>query len=175
MAQLHFNAEEVEPANFDPLPEGKYQAVVSASEMKPTKKHNGAYLELEIVVIDGPYINRKVWTRFNMDNPNADAVRIAKQQLSGLCRAVGMMHINDSSQLHNRPFIAYIVCKPRGDGNGLQNEVKSYEAVPQAVGGGLSAVGTATTPAAEAVPTAQSPQPKAGGPGPAPWGRPATP
>ncbi|MCL2001549.1 MAG: DUF669 domain-containing protein, partial [Planctomycetes bacterium] len=146
MAQLHFNAEEVEPANFDPLPEGKYQVVVSASEMKPTKKHNGAYLELEIVVIDGPYINRKVWTRFNMDNPNADAVRIAKQQLSGLCRAVGMMHINDSSQLHNRPFIAYIVCKPRGDGNGLQNEVKSYEAVPPVCGVRDAVGGTATAP-----------------------------
>ena len=169
MAQLYFNAEEVEPANFGPLPEGKYQAMVSASEMKPTKMNDGAYLELELTVIDGPYANRKVWARLNLENPSQAAVRIARQQLSALCRAAGVMAINDSAGLHNRPILICVVLKPRGDGNGLANEIKSYE--PMACGLGHGACGTAPTPATEAVP--QTPSLKSQTSGPAPWGRPA--
>jgi hypothetical protein len=163
MAQLHFNAEEVEPANFDPLPEGKYQVVVSASEMKPTQKHDGAYLELELTVIDGAYSNRKVRARLNLANPSQAAVKIARQQLSALCRAVGVLTINDSAELHNRPLLIYVVCKPRGDGNGLTNEVRSFEALSAA---------TASTPAPAAKPATAAPA--VASPGPAPWGRPAT-
>ena len=166
MAQLHFNAEEVEPANFDPLPEGKYQVVMSASAMKPTKDANGAYLELELTVIDGPYSNRKVWARLNLDNPSAAAVKIARQQLSALCRAVGVLTINDSAELHNRPLLIYVVCKPRGDGNGLTNEVKSFEA--------LSSASTASTPATTVSPATTAPSTTTATPGAAPWGRPAT-
>ena len=169
MAQLHFNAEEVEPSNFDPLPEGKYQAVVSASEIKPTKDQNGAYLELELTVIDGAYSNRKVWARLNLDNPSAAAVKIARQHLSALCRAVGVLAINDSSELHNRPLGISVVCKPRSDGSGLQNEVKGFEA--------LSAAATTPAPAATstpATPAASAPAPTAATPGSVPWGnRPA--
>ena len=42
MATLNFNANEVEPSTgFDPIPAGKYQAVITDSEMKPTKTGNG--------------------------------------------------------------------------------------------------------------------------------------
>ncbi len=49
MANLNgFNANEVEPAApFEPLPAGKYLAAITASEMKPTKKGDGSYLQLE--------------------------------------------------------------------------------------------------------------------------------
>jgi hypothetical protein len=53
MANLNgFNANQVEPAtDFEPIPAGKYVAVVTASEMKPTKNGNGSYLELTFQVI----------------------------------------------------------------------------------------------------------------------------
>ena len=64
MSTINFNANEVEPSTgYDPIPAGKYQAVITESEMKPTKTGNGQYLQLEFEIIEGEYKNRKVWAR----------------------------------------------------------------------------------------------------------------
>ena len=134
MAILNFNAEEVEPSSYDPLPEGNYQAVVTASEMKPTKNKDGAYLELAIEIINGPYQGRKLWDRLNLQNRNPQAATIAQQQLAALCRAINVMKVTDSSQLHNMPFMLKVKCKPRDDGDGLANVVKGYASLPNTDG-----------------------------------------
>ena len=81
MADLSFfDASQVEPMQpMTVLPRGRYNAMITASEDKPTKSGNGAYLQLEFTVIDGPCANRKVWARLNLDNPNATAVSIARK------------------------------------------------------------------------------------------------
>ena len=62
MSTINFNANEVEPSTgYDPIPAGKYQAVITESEMKPTRTGNGQYLQLEFEIIEGEYKNRKVW------------------------------------------------------------------------------------------------------------------
>ena len=82
MATLNFNANEVEPSTgFDAIPAGKYQAVITDSEEKRNKAGTGTYLQLEFEVIEGDYKNRKLWTRLNLNNPNAEAVRIARATL----------------------------------------------------------------------------------------------
>ena len=75
MADLRgFDANDVEPsADLEPIPAGKYQAVITESEMKPTKAGNGHYLQLAFQIIEGEYRNRFVWARLNLDNPNATA------------------------------------------------------------------------------------------------------
>ena len=47
MANLQgFDANTVEPADdLDPIPDGKYIAVITDSEMKPTKAGTGNYLQ----------------------------------------------------------------------------------------------------------------------------------
>jgi hypothetical protein len=84
MANLNgFNANQVDPAtDFEAIPAGKYVTVVTASEMKPTKNGNGAYLELTFQVIEGEYKNRLLWERLNLDNPNPLTVKIARSELS---------------------------------------------------------------------------------------------
>jgi len=173
MAQLHFNAEEVEPSSFTPLPVGKYQAVISASDIKTTSKGDGERLELEFTIIDGPYANRKVWTNLNRKNPNPVAVQIGREQLSSLCRAVGVLTITDSTDLHNRPLLIEVGCKPRSNGSGLQNEVKGFE--PLSVASAMTpAPAATTTPIAPANPAASAPAPTTSAtPGSVPWGRPA--
>ena len=86
MANLNgFNANQVDPAtDFEAIPAGKYVAVVTASEMKPTKNGNGAYLELTFQVIEGEYKNRLLWERLNLDKPNPLTVKIARSELSAL-------------------------------------------------------------------------------------------
>jgi len=127
MANLNgFNAHEVEPsADFEPLPAGKYVAVVTASEMKPTKNGNGSYLELTFQVIEGPHKGRLVWERLNLDNPNPLTVKIARSELSAICRAVGVMEPKDSCELHNLPLVISVKQKTDADGE-VRNEVKGY-------------------------------------------------
>ena len=74
MADLRgFDASTVEPAtDFDPIPAGKYLGVISDSEFKPTKSGNGNFLELTFEVLEGEYKGRRLWSRLNLDNPNAD-------------------------------------------------------------------------------------------------------
>lgn len=128
MADLRgFNANQVEPTtSFEPIPAGKYEAVITESEMKPTKAGNGHYLQLAFQIIDGPYKNRFLWARLNLDNQNATAVQIARAELSAICRAVGVMAPNDSVELHNLPLVITVRCKKRKDTGEITNEIKGY-------------------------------------------------
>jgi hypothetical protein len=127
MANLNgFDASQVEPTSFDPLPAGKYLAVITESEMRPTKKGAGQFLNLTFEVIEGEYKGRKVWARLNLKNPNPQAEQIARGQLSAICRAVGVMAPKDSLELHNLPLVVTVKVKKRDDTGDLQNEVSGY-------------------------------------------------
>jgi hypothetical protein len=139
MANLNgFNANEVEPTlSFDPLPAGKYLVAITASEKKPTKKGDGTYLQFEYTVLEGEYRGRKVWDRLCTDHPNDLTQKIARGNLSAICRAVGVMQPRDSVDLHNIPLVISVKCKKRDDAGGdgeITNEVKGYE--PKAVAAG---------------------------------------
>lgn len=136
MANLNgFNAANVEPAiDFDPIPAGKYLAVITASEMKPTKTGNGTFLELTFQVLEGQYKNRMLWSRLNLDNPNAQAVQIAQAELSAICRAVGVITPKDSIELHNLPLLVTVKVKKREDTGDLVNEIKAYAKKEAATG-----------------------------------------
>ncbi len=128
MANLSgFDANTVEPADdFEPIPAGKYVAVITDSEMKPTKTGNGSYLQLTFQVLEGPCANRFLWARLNLDNSNATARKIAQQDLSSICRAVGVLVPNDSAELHNLPLVINVRCKKRADTDELTNEIKGF-------------------------------------------------
>lgn len=130
MANLNgFDANQVEPSSdFDPLPAGKYLAVITDSEMKPTKSGAGQYLQLTFEILEGPHKGRMLWARLNLDNPNATAVTIARAELSAVCRAVGVLAPKDSVELHNLPLVIHVKCKKRDDTGDLTNEVKGYSA-----------------------------------------------
>ena len=128
MADLRgFDANQIDPASdFDPIPAGKYVAAIIASEMKPTKAGTGLFLELTFQVLEGDYKNRLLWTRLNLDNPNATAVQIARAELSAICRAVGVMAPNDSAELHDLPLVINVRCKRRDDTGDIVNEIKGF-------------------------------------------------
>lgn len=129
MADLRgFDAQTVEPNDsFDPLPNGDYLCIITASEMKPTKAGDGAYLELEMQVLEGQYQGRKLWDRLNLNNANDTTVKIAKGTLSAICRAVGVLQPKDSRELHDLPMLVKVACKKRDDTDELTNVVKSYK------------------------------------------------
>jgi len=128
MANLNgFDARQVDPAEgFDPIPAGKYLAVICESEMKPTKSGNGEYLQLTFKILDGPFKGRLAWARLNLKNSNPTTVQIARAELSAICRAVGVMTPGDSVELHNLPLVITVRQKKRDVTGEITNEIKGY-------------------------------------------------
>jgi hypothetical protein len=192
MAGLNFDATNVAPdAGREVVPEDWYDLQVTGSEIKPTngEKGPGAQLVAEITVISGKYANRKMWSRFNVQNPNPEAVRIGYAQLSALCHAVGVLQVADSQQLHGIPFKGKVKIRkggvrPEGGNYDDQNEVSVYKHAsdPQptnTVANAPSLPGAATaggTPSWAAQPAAAAPVAAAPAAGAAPsWAAPAAP
>jgi hypothetical protein len=145
MAILNFDANTVEPSSgFSPIPAGKYVAVITDDEMKDTRDGLGRYLQLTFEIIEGEYSGRKLWTRLNLENANMEAVKIARADLSAICRAVNVMQLKDSVELHNLPMVITVRLKKNKETDEMQNEIKGYES-KQAYAPGA----TASAPAAQ--------------------------
>ena len=131
MANLSFDATTVAPAeSIGPIPAGVYVAQVVESDVQPLKSGNGRALKLTFQVLQGPYANRKVWASLNIQHNNAEAERIAQQQLSALCHAVGKPRLTDSTELHMKPVQIRVKIRKDDSGQyGDRNEVTGFEAV----------------------------------------------
>lgn len=141
MANLNFDASTVAPATApEAIPAGWYTGHMTASEMKPTSDGTGAYLEAEFTILaPQEYANRKVFDRINLRNKNPVAVEIGYKTLSAICHAVGIIQVQDSTQLHNRPLQIKVGLRPAGPGADgkhydASNEVKGYKGVEGASG-----------------------------------------
>src|SRR3990167_6273006 len=106
---LGFDANEVEPAgDFEAIPAGRYEVMMSDSEWKDTASGNGKFLKLVFTVIAGQYKDKPLVMRLNLVNPSEKAVQIARGQLSAICRAVGVLTPRDTTQLHNLPLVVRV-------------------------------------------------------------------
>lgn len=150
MATINFDATTIEPSTgFAPIPTGKYLAVISEDEMKPTRNNNGQYLELTIEIIEGDYKGRKIWARLNLENPNMRAIEIARKELSAICRAVNVLQLTDTTQLLNIPFVLKVGLKKNKETDEMENVINGYEAKADYT--------PASAPAAPAPQTAKAP------------------
>ena len=126
MAQLNFNASEIDTTSRDAIPSGTYEAVVTDSEMKATKNGLGMGINLTFEILsDGPAKGRKVFVWINYEHPKAEAQRIGREELASLCKAVGVDNLTDTNQLHNLPLMV-TVGVDRNDPT--RNVVKKYAA-----------------------------------------------
>ena len=146
--------------DFAPIPTGEYAAQIVDSDMKPTRNNDGHYLELTYQVIDGPYQNRKVWVRLNLDNPNTQAVEIANRQFASIREATGVANPRDSQELHYKPHTIRVEMIPAGtprkNSTPTQkdsNEVRGWKKLD------------------DGIPFAAAPSAPAAAPAAAPWGR----
>lgn len=100
--------------NFDPtqsagmLPIGKHKVVVDSSELKETTAKDGGYLQLNLKVIEGPQAGATGPYRLNLYNKSTQAVDIANKQFSAVCHVTGVFVVQDSSMLHNKPFMVEV-------------------------------------------------------------------
>ena len=127
MASLNFDASAVEPQqSFDALPPGRYEVIITDSEMKDTKAGTGQYLQLTFSVTGGQHDGRKLWSRLNLVNPNATAVGIAERELSAICHCLGIMTPADSEELHDRPLIVDVIQELNPLSGQQTNRIKGY-------------------------------------------------
>lgn len=141
------NTNNVELKNFDALPTSNYPLRMIGAEVKGTKAGTGHYLNCEFEVIDGNYRGRRVFQKYNFDNPSADAVNICLQDFMRWLAACGMpvegdIMLNHVLALEGKPFLARVRFIPGRDGNDDSNEIKGYKPLP------TGSVGTAPAPQA---------------------------
>ena len=149
MAQLNFNAAEIDTTSRDAIPSGTYEAVITDSEMKATKNGLGMGINLTFEIIsDGPAKGRKVFVWINYEHPKVEAQRIGREELASLCKAVGVSNLTDTNQLHNMPLLITVGLDKN---DSTRNVVKKY--------------------ASKAAPLAQPAQRPAAATGAAPWAR----
>lgn len=156
-AALNFDASQVAPSVApEAKPAGWYICMATASEMKPTKDGTGQFLEFEFTILaPQEYAGQKFFDRLNLVNSNPVAVEIAFKTLSAICHATGVIQVQDSAALHNRPLQLKVSLRPAGPGadgvvRDATNEVKGYKAIDGAI--------PPATPQYAPPPVAQPPQ-----------------
>jgi hypothetical protein len=119
----YFNPDTVEDAAYSLLPVGEYVVMITESEVKESKTNaSNSYLNLKLQVAKGDYQGRVLFLRLNLWNSNETAKNIADRQLKDIYRALNVTKVQDSSQLHDKPFVVKVKIKP--DMNGEErNEV----------------------------------------------------
>lgn len=167
MAQFNFDTSTVEKreSNYELLPAGWYTAQVIESEIVKLNSGNGQALKLTIEVLQDGYRGRKVWARLNVQHSSSVAETIAQQQLRELCDSIGVVRMQDTVELHNKPFAVKL--KVRVDETGKyepQNEVTGFKAA-----GTTAAVGA--FPAVQRPAAAAAAAPAAAGAASPPWAK----
>lgn len=139
MAQLQFDASQVAPSTgvADPVPAGWYDVMMTDSELKPTKDSattGNAYLASTYEIVSGQYKGRKLFHNFNIRNTNQQAQEIAYRDLSAVCHAVGLLSIQDTQQLHQRPLKVKVTLKPAEGQYEAKNEIRAFKNINEVVG-----------------------------------------
>ena len=116
------------------VPQDDYQVVITEAFMKATSAGTGHYLQVEMQVTEGEMKGANITDRFNLDNPNAKAVEIAKGQLKAVTEAIGHVGVlEDSDDLIGKPFKIRVLHRFT-DQYGVQAEVKKRGAVSEDFG-----------------------------------------
>lgn len=141
---FNFDATQVKPQeSFDPVPDAWYNLRIVESEVKPTKRNDGAYVEFVIEVVDGEHASRKIWDRINKwagtdfatgaeDPAKAQTREIANRQLSAYCHATGVLNPQGESwsallrQLHGIPFKGKVAIR-KDEGFEPSNVIKAVK------------------------------------------------
>lgn len=129
---INFDATQVDPtpkSDFDTLPAGPYQVIITDSEIKQTKDGSGSYLNITLEVQSGEFQGRKIWEMIMLQSDKQNAVASGQRMLSQICHAVNVLQVKDSADLHYKPLIAVLRIEKDKTGNYPdRNRVHHFEA-----------------------------------------------
>lgn len=152
MVEIDFDPNTYEKPSFgDPLPSGWYTAVVTKTELMPTKAGDGQYLEVTFQVDKNAHPDhggRNLWERLNLYNKNEKTQAIARGQLRKLQECCGKPVIRNTEELHGCAVLAKVVMIPAQGEYPAKNEIKDYKPIGSAVPASPTAPAMAGAPAA---------------------------
>jgi hypothetical protein len=89
--------------NFELMPEGWYQAVITASDEDSNSKGNGRFIKLEFTIGSGQYSGKVISMWINYVHSTAKAQEIALKQLARLMEIVRVPSpLKDTAQFHGK-------------------------------------------------------------------------
>lgn len=139
MGNLDFNVEppsekELQGTYEDKLvPDGTYKVEVSETDFTPNSIGTGSYLRVDYTVLEGEHANEEFVEFFNIKHKNPDTEKWAKEDLSKLCRAVGIHGtLEDSEDLHGLELLVDLKIEVGKKDGVKRNVVKKYKPLPQA-------------------------------------------
>jgi hypothetical protein len=118
--------------NYDPIPEGWYDVVISKAEVKPTKDSTGQYISIRYDVTGPTHQGRVVFSIVNIKNKSPEAENIGRQQLGSIMRAIGLTRVDDTDQLIGGRLQAKVTIRKQ-EGYEPTNDVRGYKAIDGAV------------------------------------------
>jgi len=119
-----------ENAEYKPIEDGWYKAVIENAEVKPTKAGTGKYIRAVFKIVAPSSEGRLIFVIYNIANPNEEAVKIGLSQLRSLNEALGITELKSVSQLKDKLVTIKVGTKKGVDKNGherLENTIKKYE------------------------------------------------
>lgn len=128
--------------NFDPLPEGWYNATITGAEIKDTKAGDGKYIACKYAITGPSHQGRVVFGNLNIKNASTKAEEIGRMQLGEIMRAIGLSSVRDTDQLIGGNLCIKLVVKT---GEYAGNEIKGFKAIG---GGGIVNKPATAAPAA---------------------------
>jgi len=112
--------------NFEPLPDGWYNATITGAEVKPTKANDGKYIACKYTITGPTHQGRVVFGNLNIKNASTKAEEIGRQQLGEIMRAIGLAKVTDTDQLIGGNLGIKLVVKT---GEYAGNEIKGYKSL----------------------------------------------
>ena len=142
-------------SNFEPLPEGWYNAAITSAEIKDTKAGDGKLIFVKYAITGPSHQGRVVFGNLNIKNASTKAEEIGRQQLGEIMRAIGLSSVRDTDQLIGGNLSIKLVVKT---GEYAGNEIKGFKAIN---GGGILGHAAAgmkpSAPSAPAAPAKSAP------------------
>jgi len=116
-----------EGGDFEPIPDGWYEAEIEQAEMKPTKSKDGQFMHLAFVLRGEKYDGRWVFKNLNLVNPSEKAQQIGRGEFARLTTAVGFRTKPKKTSLliSKRLQVKLRTIEFNGE---KQNEVKAFRA-----------------------------------------------
>jgi hypothetical protein len=112
-------------SGFEVIPDGRYEAMITDSDIVPTKAGTGEILKLTFDVISGKFKGSKVFKNINIKNQSAQATAIGETEINALQAALYINFFRDTVELHNKP-VGIVVSSEQKDGYDRRNVIKKF-------------------------------------------------
>jgi hypothetical protein len=158
------SAESAGEGSYGPLPRGEYTLEIVESEIKETKSGSGYYLNLQLKVKAPIRAGAVVFQMITLQNQNAKAVEIGREQMDLLIHSCGFKSTPNLDQLKGQVVNAYLTIRKDeeyGDKNAVSRfskqrdvteDLSSYPKASKVVSSGGSKSGSGGNSASDDLP-----------------------